>query len=165
MKKNVLFFSILLFNSFYLISQSLTPSILSVQGGINQFDGITIEWTLGENFTETITLGNKILTQGFHQTTLKKIKYENENPVSLINITTFPNPVFSILNIQLPKDFNTQFNINLFDINGNYIKALKVTENSSTIQLDMTYLATGVYILNISNSSRNIVESHRIIKY
>ena len=165
MKKNVLFFSILLFSSFHLISQSLTPSILSVQGGFNQSEEIIIEWTLGENFTETVTLSDKIFTQGFHQPSLKITKYENENPLTLVNITIFPNPVHSILNIQIHKDFNKQFNLNLFDNNGNFLKTLNVSENNPNTQFNMNYLATGVYLLNISDSSGIILESYRIIKY
>ena len=164
MKKHVLFFMLLLFFSFRLISQNLAPSILSTQGGFNESAGMNIEWTLGENFLETVTLGDKIFTQGFHQPYLKIKKHEKKNPIPLVNITIFPNPVYSILNIQLPKDFNTQFNINFFDINGHCLKTLNVLENNTTIQLDITYLATGVYLLNISDNFGNIIESHKIIK-
>jgi len=165
MKKHVLFFELLLFFSFHLISQNLAPSILSAQGGFNQSEGISIEWTLGENFTETLTLGDKIFTQGIHQPNLKIENYEKKNPIPLINLTVFPNPVYTILNIQLLKEFDSQFIINFFDVNGNYIKTLNASENNSSIQLDMTYFATGVYLLNISDTSGIIVETHRIIKY
>ncbi len=164
MKKNVSITILLFFISFHLISQSLSPSVLSVQEGFYQINGIVIEWTLGEYLTETVTPGDKIFTQGFHQPFLKIVNYDEEDQASLVNIAIFPNPVYSILNIQIHKDFNYPGEINLFDSAGNFLKFISVFENEQNIPFDMTYLASGIYLLSISDSLGTNVATYRIIK-
>ncbi len=164
MKKKALFTTLLFFISIHLISQSLSPTVLSVQGGVNQAEGLIIEWTLGENFIETVNLGNKVFTQGFHQPFLTIENIEVENQGLFMNFTIFPNPVYSILNIQIHENFNFPYNINLFDSAGNFLKSIDVFENEPNFPFDMTYLASGIYLLSISDSLGTNVAAYRVLK-
>lgn len=165
MKKIVLSFIVLFFFSYNLISQNLTVSAVAAQGGLDQSEGLIIEWTLGENLTETVRSANKILTQGFHQPHLKTLKINEERLLSLGHIRIYPNPVYSILNIQLHKDFSTHYTINLFDINGRIIKYLNVSENANNIEFDMSDLSSGIYLLKISDVFISKSNTYRIIKH
>ena len=164
MKKHVLSFIVVLFFSFNLFSQNLSPSIVSVQGGSDQSEGIIIEWTLGENSTETVRSVYNIFTQGFHQPHLKTLKIDEESSLSLDRIRIYPNPVFAILNIQLHNDLLTHYTINLFDSNGRFIKFLNVSESASNIAFDFSDLSSGTYLLRISDVLSSKSNSYRVIK-
>ena len=51
----------------YLLSQQLTPTVLSSAGDVQTNGNVSLSWTLGEVATETYDNGNIILTQGFQQ--------------------------------------------------------------------------------------------------
>ena len=165
MKKHVLTFIVVLFFSLNLFSQNLSPSIVSVQGGLDQSKEVIIEWTLGENSTETIRSVNNIFTQGFHQPHLRTLKIDEESSLSLDLIRIYPNPVNAILNIQLHNDLLTHYNINLFDSNGRFIKSLNVSKSASNIAFDLSDLSSGIYLLRISDVFISKSNTYRVIKY
>ena len=49
------------------LSQRLSPEVLAVGGGIDKNGSLSLEWTLGEAVIETVSLSDRIYTQGFHQ--------------------------------------------------------------------------------------------------
>jgi len=164
MKKHILSYIVLLFFSFNLTSQNLSRSIVSVQGGSDKSQGIIIDWTLGENITETVRSANNIFTQGFHQPHLKTLKIDEESSLSLDRIRIYPNPVNAILHIQLHNDLLTHYNINLFDSNGRFIKSLNVSESASNIAFDLSDVSSGIYLLRISDVLSSKSNSYRVIK-
>lgn len=165
MKKNVLVLFVILFTTFYSVSQNLTPTVFSMQGGIDKSNGVIIEWTLGENFTETVRSANMIFTQGFHQPHLKILNIDDEGLLAFDRIKIYPNPVYSFLNIQFHNDLPKNYNIHLFEGNGKFIKTLSVPEQISNIEFDLSDLSSGIYLLNIVDKSSSISNTYRIIKY
>jgi hypothetical protein len=145
-----------------LISQSLSPSILSSQGGSSQFEGKTIEWTLGEIFVETAKPGERIITQGFHQPLMLVKTNESQ---ALSDFAVYPNPVEAILHIDIVKDYSNQYTIKLFDSKGDCINTYDISKNETKHQLDMSKLLPGIYLLKISNSPENKFHTYWIVKY
>lgn len=83
--------------------------------------------------------------------------------VAETNFETFhvyPNPVTSLLTIELGQEFTTESVIELYDVTGKLI--LKKNVEGSTQTLNMGGLHSGVYVLKISNANKNVVK--RIIK-
>ena len=83
MKKNThlsFAFAIITTFSFAQITPS-TISVISAQGGFDKTESISLEWTLGENFVETVSLENNIFTQGFHQSYFNKASTLDVNSI------------------------------------------------------------------------------------
>ena len=73
--------------------------VVSSAGEHNTIGNIQVSWTLREPVIETVSGGNSILTQGFHQTKLMVTPvlsiFEN------MQIKVFPNPTNEFINISL----------------------------------------------------------------
>ena len=95
-------------------SQQLSPSVIASNGGINRAAGISLEWTLGEPTIESLSTADRLYTQGFHQPVLLVRKLQpgpaavvNSNAVAEVNpiagykVTIAPNPVKSILLVNI----------------------------------------------------------------
>ncbi|PKP45986.1 MAG: hypothetical protein CVT95_07785 [Bacteroidetes bacterium HGW-Bacteroidetes-12] len=64
-------------------------------------------------------------------------------------ISVFPNPTTNLININLSKEKNKPFNIQLFDVNSNLI--FHITTHESSIQFNTSRYPKGVYLLRIFN--------------
>jgi len=147
-------------------SQKLSPSIIPSQGGFDKSEGFILEWTLGENFVETVSLQNQIYTQGFLQPLRKNIieKKQVQKPVFPYDITIYPNPVNSLLNVFVQADTNPMLRIRMFDITGKSVRPITTYLNSNHITFDVSYLPTGIYIMKITDPAGPTIETFRIVK-
>ena len=68
-----------------------------------------------------------------------------------IHVKAFPNPVIDGLELVLPETGN--YTVEVYDLMGRIIDT-KTSENKQTMQLDLSHLAKGNYILNVINSER-----------
>lgn len=57
----------LIFTQFFTKGQSLSPFVVANGGSSGKNGNISLDWTVGEPCITTLTNGNLILTQGFHQ--------------------------------------------------------------------------------------------------
>ena len=48
-------------------AQSLKPSVIASGGGDYAGANLQVSWTLGETFTQTLTAGSSMVTEGFQQ--------------------------------------------------------------------------------------------------
>lgn len=144
-----------------------TISVISAQGGIDKTEFISLEWSLGENFVETVSIEDKIFTQGFHQSYFIKASTLDINaiPENLFKSVVYPNPVNYELNIQLSTSENSRFNISLYDITGRFIKQSSVNTKNSSITINVTDLSSGMYILQISSINESLIKTYKIIKH
>lgn len=164
MKKSSLFFIFLILISSFSFSQDLSLKVISAQGGYAILDDMTLEWTLGEPFIETLASSKNILTQGFHQsfnkTSSLSIKQEN-----FFNSVVSPNPVTDQLHIHLKASQDSKLNLSLYEITGRFIKQTLVNSQDSNISINIMDLSSGTYILKISSLEDSAIEVHKIIKY
>ena len=78
-------------------------------------------------------------------------------------INVYPNPAFDIVNINLA-NFESEINfITIQDLNGSMIEELEVT-NKRQVEIDLTALQTGVYILTI-HTENNKLYHKKILKF
>jgi ligand-binding sensor domain-containing protein len=135
-------------------------------GGLAKFDGIN--WiiynvsnsglplysvttiTIDENSTKWIgTDGMAVFNENGIPVSVKEyIKTEN-------NVKVFPNPVKDHFNIEIPAGMNISY-IEIFTIQGNVIKSLKITNNQNSI--DMRNLPGGIYIIRLHTDQGVVVK-------
>jgi len=85
------------------------------------------------------------------------VKKSKSDSQSLLNLKNYPNPSKNYSNIEyiLPKGFNDNIKIALFDNNGNFIKELineKQLAGKHIINLNLENLKSGTYFYEISSS-------------
>lgn len=152
MKKRTLFL-------FSLLSMLTVKSqfVVSNQGDSysNSIGGL--DFTIGEVVTNTVSNGEKTLTQGFHQTNWNFVSIENHVPS--YEAIIFPNPTEEFLNIKASLYENISYL--LYDEMGKLI--LKGNLLSEETALELSPLATGRYSLILSNGKENL-KTFNIIK-
>ena len=156
------FMVILFLMSCFTYAQDISRQTISSQGNYNSNQIMSLEWTLGDTFVETITTKNRIFTQGFNQSFLLRSENTKKEKTNLI---VFPNPVNSSLNIVLLPSYGDQIKMTLHDINGRFIKESNQQVKDLTSKLDVSHLQSGIYILKIYNEDSNLVDTHKLVKY
>jgi len=87
------------------------------------------------------------------------------SPVSTVTFSEFnrmklsPNPVNTTLFIT---GLRGKYTISLLDFSGQVVKTVK-TDGGSTMQVDVSTLAAGIYLIRIESSTGN-QESYKVIK-
>ncbi|MEH6537403.1 MAG: T9SS type A sorting domain-containing protein [Psychroserpens sp.] len=145
----------------FLFSQQLSKTVLISQGNVEKMESMTLEWTLGDPFVETIIQKDMVYTQGFLQPELifrtssfdEKIKFQ---------VSIFPNPFEAYLNIKTTNDVSLE--IELFDLNGRSLDPEIMTVKPGNYVLETKNLASGIYMLSIFDTSTSKLELYRVLK-
>lgn len=161
MKKNVVLLIAPLAISTISFSQSLSPSIVSTQSGYDKSDKMILEWTLGENSVETLSQKDRIYSQGFHQPLMDRILDTKSLPD---DVFIYPNPVKTLLNIQILQASQKLLNVDMYDVQGRLVKHTTTAFMADKkVTLSVEDLPTGIYILQLTDSEGTMI-SHKIIK-
>ena len=132
----------------------------------NQFTvgNTSIQFTLGETFTSTLSSGSTaVLTQGFHQPMRKQV-FILENNLSTQDLDEFqmnvyPNPFNDFFTIEVPDV--PDLNVQIVDLLGRDIQQFELSELVN--QIDMSSLSIGNYQLIIL-SGTDVIQNLEIIK-
>lgn len=157
MKRSTLFF--LLF-PIAIYGQNFEQHIFSTQGDYNQSDQLSLSWTIGENFTETIYLSKQILTQGFQQPVLKISQIERPGEESL-NVDLFPNPTAGSLRMKV-HDVIDPLQIEIIDASGKLLS--KANHNEPNGDIDLSQFPSGIYFIRITDLNTSKFSLFDIIK-
>ena len=140
--------------SFSIYSQTLHHQMISAQGTSKLLSGGTyISQTIGQqsiigNYTKDgVTFG-----QGFQQSNWSKYIKQND-ALSSITTTTYPNPFVQTINFQFSKPITDLISVMVFDIRGRLIhqESKLAVENILTIELPQ--LASSNYLVKLSASN------------
>ena len=113
---------------------------------------LNIVWGIGPSTnvsSEHATFGSKTLTFS--------AVLANENFASLEDITVFPNPSSGVFNIAK----NSMISINkirVFDSNAKLLKEINTEITDQNNSIDLTGLTTGMYFMELSNDSDQVVK-------
>jgi hypothetical protein len=124
---------------------------------------VLIDNTIGEPITFTVQNATIRLTQGFQQNNYNiptGIKTAQLN----VSIKTFPNPTVDKLQILLSKHYNSNLNLNLYDINGQLIWYGKMGNDVEMQNIDVSKFASGTYILQLTNETEELLNIYKIEK-
>jgi hypothetical protein len=143
--------------------QTVTPVVLSNQGGFFSSSSGNISWTIGEPVSETYNGATKLMTMGFHQPELDFITLIKEQGEEQ-SVLVFPNPVKDMLSINFKGLAQGNYKLELIDNIGKiiYQSQTEVTEGNSTFQLKVNEVAAGNYFLRVD--SKNFSKTVKINK-
>ena len=155
--RNILASLLALTMIFQMNAQSAAPTVLSSAGGSGQSGGNGVEWTLGELSVTTLTDGDQIMTQGFHQPQL--IIVANEDLAVEIDFNVYPNPTQDRLILNNKGD--VAFSFVIHDIKG--ALALSGDIPVGQTELDVSRLSSGHYQLSVL-LDKSFIQSYSIEK-
>lgn len=84
-------------------------------------------------------------------------------PTSVDKIQIYPNPTSGLIEIQVEDNDIIDFDIKVYNSLGSVIDVPTTELNPNTLQLDLTNIATGVYIIKMNKGTESFV--NKIIKY
>jgi len=131
-------------------AQTLMPQVVSSSGGSGQNAQGSLDWTIGEPVTATVSDGNSTLTQGFQQPTLSLVTAQNENNPS-VNMLVYPNPTADFVTLKFDNVNESQFNYKIFDIAGKLVNEGRAT--SANPNISFLGLASGTYTISLINQN------------
>ncbi len=136
----------------FIHAQTVTPVVLSNNGGATQTPGGGIEWTIGEPVSDTYTSFSNITTMGFHQPKLDIRTLITEQGGNAEGLLVFPNPVRDELNISFSGMTYGKYTVRLSDAAGKIIleSGTEVSAGNHTLAIKVNEVAAGNYFLTIS---------------
>lgn len=126
--------------------QLLAQEVVATAGSTLSNANGSISYTIGEGVTQTLTKGDKTITQGFQQSNISVMAI-SEKKDSGFTISAYPNPTNDILNLHIGREDVRGLVYMLIDINGKHIINKNLETSETTIQLKE--LPSGIYIINI----------------
>ena len=143
---------------------TLNQSVISSAGEILKSENYIINFTLGEFATQTLTMSDKIISQGFHQTGTDIINSSSEE--ELPSVIIYPNPTTDIIHIDLSELISRDLVLTLTVYNMSASKILQFAPplNSQIINANLSQLLSGEYVMRITSSAGMTIYSTKIIK-
>lgn len=147
-------------------SQKDDHSVLAAAGDISKSATLVLEWTVGETAIETVSTSSSLYTQGFHQPSLEVKKTGSLTDVLATKtiIHVFPNPVTSVLSIQLEKVPEVPLFMTFIDGNGRVLLASGFAPKSNTLKINVSGYPQGTYYLRIHDNRGSTRGEYKVIK-
>jgi hypothetical protein len=139
-----------------LSAQTVTPTVLSNNGGYTQTAGGSIAWTIGEPVSETYAKPSNITTMGFHQTDMEIVAVLAERNLEN-GLLVFPNPVRDLLNVSFKGMAAGNYSVRMTDAIGKLIVENNAIVNgdATSLEIRMNEVAAGNYFLNVTGRDFN----------
>ena len=157
-------------------AQSISRSVISTAGESSQGKSITLDWTLGEMATSTLTHDAGLLTEGFQQPDIKveaiapaelpiPVKGEVETVnLEALEINAYPNPVSQSLWVETNSNLSENGILQLVDARGSIHLQQQLSLDQSKSELNMAPLASGSYYLIVRNEEGAILKTLKVTK-
>jgi len=138
----------------------LAQEVVATAGSTLSSSGGSISYTVGEGVANTLTKGDKTLTQGFQQANIS-VSMVSELKDLQFSISVFPNPAEDLLTLSVSKEDVAGLLYTLFDTYGKILSKKKLESNETAITVKQ--LVPGLYILKIQ-AGQNDLKTFKIIK-
>jgi len=148
--------ALLLYSAAYCVAQTLDRQVIGTSGNQYVSAAATMDFTIGEPVTATLTGQNGIATQGFHQGTISITSVRET--LSLAELSVYPNPTTDKLTISTAIE-NALWQLHTLD--GKIVSSGALNLGNTTV--DVTALAQATYMLTITTPSQ-LVNTYRIVK-
>ncbi len=169
MIKEILLTLLILFSAFQHNAQNivLAPQVLSSQGQHFQNAQFELSWTVGEMAAvSTISSGNNIFTQGFHQPDKFTIAF-TEDLMATWSAGLYPNPADEYVTLSLLAANNEELVVEILDAAGKLVRSpqkLQVPPGQQQINFPLSDLACGIYLLRLTTANGKYQRSYRFNK-
>lgn len=149
----------------------LSPSVIASSGRTSHSGKIQLDWTLGEVAVATLSTPSGFLTEGFQQPEVRFVESVQPNlpdasggmPAEAITIA--PNPVSTLLTIQLPETWRQSASTAvLSNGNGQQIQITQITSGVATSEIDLQAYPAGMYWLHLVAKDDRQVQTFKVIK-
>lgn len=141
-------------------SQDAQQYVFSSGGEYSQSPQMTVSWTLGDSFINTVELDDRIYTQGFQQSflTIREIK---KTEILAFDAKVYPNPTRGILNLKM-NSTGEPYNVDIYDVLGKLVHSS--TETRDLIEIDLSSYHAGQYFIRLSSEKQARLSVFEIIK-
>ncbi len=143
-------------------AQSISPEVIATAGDHYEAGNVQLSWTIGEPIIETVSAGNNIITQGFHQTELTITSVE-ENNLSNLDVSVYPNPTSDRVVVSIPDNENDMV-AELYDMKGKLIMSENINRTETQREFDLSPLAISYYMLRLTAKEVDYSSTHKIQK-
>jgi len=147
-----------------LSAQNLQRATLGNSGSSTEINDSSENYYVSQSVGQSSIIGtftneNHTIRQGFQQPPIRVlISPETNNDLDAI---VYPNPVDTNITLQFNEEINNPINIVVYDISGKLILS-KTQRPESSFNLDLSFLASGTYMLNITSGNKRFLA--RLIK-
>ncbi len=163
--KKLIILSLSFLLAYTIRGQSLEPSLIGVSSGIAPDAEVELYFSVGETFIRSQATEFGFMTEGFLQ---PELRFPNEVVESVLiedyRLEVFPNPVSSNLRLQLNREHESPLFVYVMDFSGK-VKFLRVfPANSIQMDLDMTGIPTGVYLVRLYEPLSGLSLTSKVLK-
>ncbi|HTA82689.1 MAG TPA: T9SS type A sorting domain-containing protein [Bacteroidia bacterium] len=138
---------------------TLKPDVVITTGGYYSNSAGSISWTMGEPISETFSDGINTVTQGFQQGSYSLVSVSEVDQPD-VNITVYPNPFVSTLNIK--GDGTDPIRIEAIDLQGNLISNQSFENGQG--QMDLGNLPEAIYLLRVYDNNGKQLKVFKVQK-
>jgi len=146
----------------------LSPSVLASSGSNSHSGKVYLDWTLGEVAVATLSTPSGFLTEGFHQPGLLRVEAvlpNGDNASVTEAITIAPNPVSTLLFIQIPETWSQSAStVSMFDATGQLIQSGQIKPGVATSEWNMGAHPAGTYWMRIVANDSKQMQTFKVIK-
>lgn len=142
----------------FFCSLIFSQEVISPKGSSYENSNYTIDFTIGEVLINEYVIGSVVLNQGLHQPSWEIVGVKNH--FSDINVTVFPNPTSSYLNIITSEI--VKVNYILVDARG--VTVMKGVLRDGQTMIELNLLSPGIYFLILKKGSQKL-KSINILKH
>lgn len=143
-------------------SQSLARTVISTTGCSTVDNMGLLSYSVGESVIGSLYLETNCITQGFQQPSLLNLDFDK---VTIDAVEVFPNPVTSILTILYNVRIEKSLQMDLLSISGRLLRKESFTiSDSGWIDVEMSSLSCGIYILHLYSTDKQIDRTFKIEK-
>ena len=145
-------------------AQELTRSVIAVDGGEVRNSHLTLNWTLGQTATETVSADGMILTQGFQQPTLV-IERQTPSTVSPgFDVDIYPNPATSEINEQPRAELETKYEVIITDVTGQVLTTIRSDSSLGNTTVNVAQYPGGTYFITVISEADRAPATYKLIK-
>lgn len=141
-------------------AQQITPTVVSSGGETFTSNGLSLDFTIGEITTESLSTTGLLLTQGFLQGPDRNTGIE-ENLIEEKDIVVYPNPVTNRIYILCNDPETGPVSAEIKDLQGRIV--LRSDNRSNPFYLNLEKLTPGFYTVSIQFENHQIINK-KIIK-
>lgn len=160
----ILFIGLFFFNK-NIHAQKISPQSINSSGKkMSQSNG-SITFTIGELLvlSQTSSQGTS-LKNGFSAGATLTTLSIKEPDINIMDVSVFPNPTSSLLNIKINHTMVNNFVISITDLQGREIYKETYSNFSNTIGINMASFSKGNYMLSIKDKELQTLGVYKIIK-
>ena len=149
-----------------LSAQSIERQVIGSTGGTATTGSIIVTSTIGEVAVSTSSTASIIQTQGYQQaadsSSVSIAEIEN-----IAKMRLYPNPTTNSAKLEITSNFNSATTIAVYSMDGKLISSNSLALQSgieSSIQLDVSSQASGIYMIRIIGEDKSFLETMRLVK-